>query len=360
MERIHIEASTAYDVIIEDGVLQHIIEYIKPLKDPCPTMLVSDDQVAPHYAALVKKQLTAAGYTVYEYVFPHGETEKNAARLLDLVEFMAAKALTRKDLLIALGGGVVGDMAGFAAATYLRGIDYIQMPTSLLAAVDSSVGGKTAVNLKAGKNLWGAFKQPILVLCDPTALSTLAADEFSNGCGEVIKYGMLGYPDLLADLMTNPLRQDDLPHIEAIIALCVKAKAKIVSADERESGVRALLNFGHTFGHGIELCSEFSVKHGMAVSIGMALMMRAAFKNGHISETELNNFLNLLAAHNLPTNTTISIDELLEAALHDKKSHGQTITIIYPTRWGQCELRTIPHSELAHYAIKEVKHHGAN
>lgn len=234
------------------------------------------------------------------------------------------------------------------------------MPTSLLAAVDSSVGGKTAVNLKAGKNLWGAFKQPILVLCDPTALSTLAADEFSNGCGEVIKYGMLGYPDLLADLMTNPLRQDDLPHIEAIIALCVKAKAKIVSADERESGVRALLNFGHTFGHGIELCSEFSVKHGMAVSIGMALMMRAAFKNGHISETELNNFLNLLAAHNLPTNTTISIDELLEAALHDKKSHGQTITIIYPTRWGQCELRTIPHSELAHYAIKEVKHHGAN
>lgn len=360
MERIHIEASTAYDVIIEDGVLQHIIEYIKPLKGPCPTMLVSDDQVAPHYAALVKKQLTAAGYTVYEYVFPHGETEKNAARLLDLVEFMAAKALTRKDLLIALGGGVVGDMAGFAAATYLRGIDYIQMPTSLLAAVDSSVGGKTAVNLKAGKNLWGAFKQPILVLCDPTALSTLAADEFSNGCGEVIKYGMLGYPDLLDDLMTNPLRQDDLPHIEAIIALCVKAKAKIVSADERESGVRALLNFGHTFGHGIELCSEFSVKHGMAVSIGMALMMRAAFKNGHISETELNNFLNLLAAHNLPTNTTISIDELLEAALHDKKSHGQTITIIYPTRWGQCELRTIPHSELAHYAIKEVKHHGAN
>lgn len=360
MERIHIEASTAYDVIIEDGVLQHITDYIKPLKGPCPTVLVSDDRVAPLYLKLVKDQLSAAGYTIFEYVFPHGETEKNASRLLDLVEFMAEKALTRKDLLIALGGGVVGDMAGFAAATYLRGIDYIQMPTSLLAAVDSSVGGKTAVNLKSGKNLWGAFKQPIAVLCDPTTLSTLPADEFSNGCGEVIKYGMLGYPELLADLMAKPLRQGDLVHIESIIALCVRAKAKIVNADEKETGVRALLNFGHTFGHGIELCSKFTVKHGMAVSIGMALMMRAAHKNGHISETELNNFLNLLSAHNLPLTTNISINDLCHAALHDKKSHGQTITIIYPIHWGRCELRTVPHSELINYAIKEVTNHGAN
>lgn len=360
MERIHIEASTAYDVIIEDNVLQHITDYIEPLKKPCPTVLVSDDNVAPLYGSLVKNQLTAAGYTVYEYVFPHGEAEKNASRLIDLVEFMAEKALTRKDLLIALGGGVVGDMAGFAAATYLRGIDYIQMPTSLLAAVDSSVGGKTAVNLKAGKNLWGAFKQPILVLCDPTAISTLPADEFSNGCGEVIKYGMLDYPELLADLATKPLQQTDLAHIEAIIALCVKAKAKIVSADEKEAGVRALLNFGHTFGHGIELCSHFTVKHGMAVSIGMALMMRAAYQNGHISESELTDFLHLLTAHKLPITTTISTTELCQAALHDKKSHGQTITIIYPTRWGHCELRTVDHSKLADYAIREVTHHGAN
>lgn len=360
MERIHIEASTAYDVIIEDNVLQHITKYIEPVKKPCPTVLVSDDNVAPLYAGLVKNQLTAAGYTVYEYVFPHGEAEKNASRLLDLVEFMAEKALTRKDLLIALGGGVVGDMAGFAAATYLRGIDYIQMPTSLLAAVDSSVGGKTAVNLKAGKNLWGAFKQPILVLCNPTTLRTLPVDEFSNGCGEVIKYGMLDYPELLTDLMNKPLRQDDLAHIEAIIALCVRAKAKIVSADEKEAGLRALLNFGHTFGHGIELCSHFTVKHGMAVSIGMALMMRAAYKNGHISEAEITRFLDLLKNHQLPVTTDISTANLCGAALHDKKSHGQTITIVYPTHWGHCELRTVRHSELADYAIKEVTHHGTN
>lgn len=354
MERIHIEASTAYEVIIEEQALQHMVQYIKPLKSPRPTIIVSDDQVAPLYITTVKNQLTAAGYTVYTYVFPHGETEKNAHRLLDLIEFMAQKALTRKDLLIALGGGVVGDMAGFAAATYLRGIDYVQIPTSLLAAVDSSVGGKTAVNLSAGKNLWGAFKQPILVLCDPTTLQTLPPEEFANGCGEIIKYGMLGYPELLEDLQTTPLRQDDLPHIEAIIALCVKAKADIVRQDERESGIRALLNFGHTFGHSIEQLSHFTVKHGMAVSIGMALMMRAAYKANQVSQAELTAFLNLLLQHQLPIHTNYTASELCQAALHDKKSQGETITIIHPIKWGQCDLITIPHTDLPQYVVKEV------
>lgn len=354
MERIHIDASTSYDVIIEEQALQHIAQYIKPLKSPRPTIIVSDDLVAAHYLDCVKAQLESAGYTVYTYVFPHGETEKNARRLLHLVEYMAEKALTRKDLLIALGGGVVGDMAGFAAATYLRGIDYVQIPTSLLAAVDSSVGGKTAVNLSAGKNLWGAFKQPILVLCDPTTLQTLPAEEFANGCGEIIKYGMLGYPELLQDLQTKPLEQGDLPHIESIIALCVKAKAAIVSQDERESGIRALLNFGHTFGHGIEQLSHFKIKHGMAVSIGMALMMRSAYKTGYLNQAELTAFLDLLIKHNLPIHTDYSASDLCQAALHDKKSQGETITIVRPIQWGHCDLVTIPHNELPNHVVKEV------
>ncbi|SUP44063.1 3-dehydroquinate synthase [Veillonella criceti] len=354
MERIHIEASTSYKVIIEEQALHHIVQYIQPLKSPRPTIIVSDDQVAPLYITRIKEQLEMAGYTVYTYIFPHGETEKNAHRLLDLVEYMAQKALTRKDLLIALGGGVVGDLAGFAAATYLRGIDYIQIPTSLLAAVDSSVGGKTAVNLSAGKNLWGAFKQPILVLCDPTTIKTLPAEEFANGCGEIIKYGMLGYPELLQDLQTNPLQQDDLPHIEAVIALCVKAKANIVSQDEHESGLRALLNFGHTFGHSIEQLSHFAIKHGMAVSIGMALMMRAAYQQGAIDHTELTAFLQLLTNHKLPIHTEFTATDLCHVALHDKKSQGNTITIIRPTKWGSCELLTIPHADLPHYVVKEV------
>ncbi|WP_298703613.1 3-dehydroquinate synthase [uncultured Veillonella sp.] len=349
MSTIHIEASTAYDVIIETGALHKAANYIRKVKKPCPVVIVTDDQVGPLYANTLTDQLTSAGYTVKLYQFPHGEAQKNAHQLLHLVEFLAAQALTRKDLLIALGGGVVGDMAGFGAATYLRGIDYIQIPTSLLAMVDSSVGGKTAVNLPAGKNLWGAFKQPRLVLCDPSTLQTLPTKEFINGCGEVIKYGMIGYPQLLEELETTPLTINDMDHISRIIECCVKAKTEIVQQDELEKGLRQMLNFGHTFGHGIEMASQFTIHHGYAVAIGMAIMMRSAVKKGLISEDVSHRFLQILTHHQLPTTTTISSTILCEAATHDKKSQGHTITIIRPTQWGQCELATISHDELPSY-----------
>ena len=240
MTRIHINASTPYDVVIEEGALQRITDYIKPLKPNCRVIIVSDSNVAPHYLDSVKANMEHAGYTVCDYVFPAGESSKNAHQLIDLVEYMAGQSLTRKDLLIALGGGVVGDMAGFAAATYLRGIDYVQVPTSLLAAVDSSVGGKTAVNLEAGKNLWGAFKQPILVLCDPATLNTLPDMEWINGCGEIIKYGFLDVPGLLTQLENRPLIKHR-SSVSGVIARCGQAKADIVEQDERESGVRCLL-----------------------------------------------------------------------------------------------------------------------
>lgn len=349
MEKITIEASKPFEVIIKKGALLNTAPYIAEVKKPCTVVIVSDDQVAPLYLNPVRAQLEKAGYKVHEYVFPHGEAQKNTRQLLDLVEFLAENALTRRDLLIALGGGVVGDMTGFAAATYLRGIDYIQLPTSLLAAVDSSVGGKTAVNLKAGKNLWGAFKQPLLVLCDPQALTTLPVDEFHNGCGEVIKYGMLGYPELLDMLEKETLTVNNTEYVSRIISFCVKAKAAVVSQDELEKGLRQLLNFGHTFGHGIEMASQFTIHHGHAVAIGMALMMRSAVKQGFIHADECQRFLNILVAHHLPTTTDISPKALCDAALHDKKSHGETITIVRPARWGHCDLVTIPHSELAEY-----------
>lgn len=184
----------------------------------------------------VKGQLEAASFSVLDFIFPAGESSKNASTLLELVEYMAHAKMTRGDLLIALGGGVVGDMGGFAAATYLRGIDYIQIPTSLLAAVDSSVGGKTAVNLSAGKNLWGAFKQPITVLCDPQTLKTLPRDQWINGCGEIIKYGFLDVPGLLDLLEAKPL-VDNPDQATAVIARCVHAKASIVQADEKEGSI---------------------------------------------------------------------------------------------------------------------------
>lgn len=350
MFRIHINASEPYDVVIENNSLSHISDYIRPLKEPCRTIIVSDDNVAFLYLEMVKANLTEAGYNVCEYVFPHGEDEKNAIRLIDLVEYMADQSLTRKDLLIALGGGVVGDMSGFAAATYLRGIDYVQVPTSLLAAVDSSVGGKTAVNLKAGKNLWGAFKQPILVLCDPTTLDTLPRKEWINGCGEIIKYGFLDVPGLLTQLENKPLLENREKAID-IIARCVQAKADIVEQDERESGVRALLNLGHTFGHGIEKASHFKIPHGNAVAIGMVLMAQGAVHHDDLNPTVVTKLKNLLAAHELPTETSITADELLKAAKHDKKSQGDTIKIVVPTDYGHSKLKVVTHEELRGYLM---------
>ena len=319
MTRIHINASTPYDVVIEEGALQRITDYIKPLKPNCRVIIVSDSNVAPHYLDSVKANMEHAGYVVCDYVFPAGESSKNAHQLIDLVEYMAGQSLTRKDLLIALGGGVVGDMAGFAAATYLRGIDYVQVPTSLLAAVDSSVGGKTAVNLEAGKNLWGAFKQPILDV-----------------------------PGLLTQLEHKPLIKHH-DSVSTVIARCVQAKADIVEQDERESGVRALLNLGHTFGHGIEKASHFKVHHGYAVAIGMVLMAQGAVKHGELDAEALEKLKTLIKAHDLPTTTTISKEEILAAAKHDKKSEGATIKIVVPTSYGHSELKVVTHDELVTY-----------
>ena len=286
MERIHVNTGAPYDVIIEEGLLSHLSDYILPLKDSCQAIIVSDSHVAPLYLDQVKGQLEAAGFSVLDFIFPAGESSKNASTLLELVEYMAHAKMTRGDLLIALGGGVVGDMGGFAAATYLRGIDYIQIPTSLLAAVDSSVGGKTAVNLSAGKNLCGAFKQPITVLCDPQTLKTLPRDQWINGCGEIIKYGFLDVPGLLDLLEAKPL-VDNPDQATTVIARCVHAKASIVQADEKEGSIRALLNLGHTFAHGIEKERHFTVAHGNAVAIGLMLMAQGAVKHDSLDPAVL-------------------------------------------------------------------------
>ena len=348
MDTIHIQASTSYDVIIERHSLPRIGEYLHSIKAPCSVMIVTDDNVGPLYASTVSKSLETAGYSVHTYTFPHGESEKNGQRLMDLIETLGTAKLTRKDLIIALGGGVVGDLAGFAAATYLRGIDYVQVPTSLLAAVDSSVGGKTAVNLECGKNLWGAFKQPILVLCDPETLSTLPKEEWINGCGEIIKYGFLDHPKLLNQLQERPLLQYP-EDVDSIIAQCVRIKAHVVEVDEKESGLRATLNLGHTFGHSIEHGSTFTIPHGNAVALGLLIMARGAVANGELDPTIVSSIEQLLIAHELPTTTTISKDLILEEASHDKKASGSSITIVVPTGYGTSVLKQVTFQELATY-----------
>ena len=350
MDTIHIQASTSYDVIIERNSLCRIGEHLQAIKSACSVMIVTDDNVGPLYTSTVSNSLETAGYTVHTYTFPHGESEKNGHRLMDLVEILGQAKLTRKDLIIALGGGVVGDLAGFAAATYLRGIDYVQIPTSLLAAVDSSVGGKTAVNLNCGKNLWGAFKQPILVLCDPETLSTLPKEEWINGCGEIIKYGFLGHPELLDQLRERPLLQHP-EDVDTIIAQCVHIKAHVVEIDEKESGLRATLNLGHTFGHGIEHGSAFTIPHGNAVALGLLIMARGAVAHEELDPAIIPSIERLLVAHELPTTTTIVKDVILEEASHDKKASGSSITIVVPTGYGTSVLKKVMFEELAAYCI---------
>lgn len=348
MNTIHVNASIPYNVHIKNGLLEQLGSHLTSIKNACKTVIVTDDNVASYYLETISTELSKHGYEVLHYVFPHGESSKNATELLAIVEFLASHCISRSDLIISLGGGVVGDMAGFAAATYLRGIDYVQIPTSLLAAVDSSVGGKTAVNLPAGKNLWGAFKQPLTVYFDPTTLRTLPRNEFINGCGEIIKYGMIGHPELLNALEKEPLTPNS-PRLEEIIALCVQAKATIVEEDETEGGVRQLLNFGHTFAHGIEKVSHFEVHHGYAVAIGMSLITKGAISVDQLRPEIYERLCRIITAHELPVSTDLPVAAILDATKNDKKSHGSYINIIVPTDWGYSTIKKIAHHELSLY-----------
>ena len=265
MKTVKVSASKEYEVIIGSGLLLSAGEKIRAVAPKAEkAAIVSDDNVAPIYLEKVEKSLQAQGFQVCSFVFPHGEGSKNGRTYLEILNFMAANHISRSDLAIALGGGVVGDITGFAAATYLRGIKYVQLPTSLLAMVDSSVGGKTAIDLDEGKNLAGAFCQPELVLCDLDTLQTLSPDFFTDGCAEVLKYGVLGDRVLFDHLKE---RGQDFDR-EYVISRCVEMKRDYVCEDEFDNGVRRKLNLGHTIGHAIEKCSDYTIPHGHAVAAG--------------------------------------------------------------------------------------------
>lgn len=338
MKTIHVTASKSYDVLIEDGLLDRCGEQIACVCRCQTAAVVADDTVFALYGERVCQSLTAAGIHVVCHTFPHGEGSKNLLEYAKILNFLADARLTRTDTVVALGGGVAGDLAGFAAATYLRGIGFVQLPTTLLAAVDSSVGGKTAVDLPAGKNLAGCFYQPDLVLCDPDTLSTLPEEIFRDGCAEVVKYAVLGCPALYEILKTQPLRGEAL---ENAIALCVAQKRDVVNADEFDRGQRQLLNLGHTFGHAVESCSRFTVSHGRAVSIGMAMMARAAREKGFCTQETVDEILALLAHFSLPTECHYPADMLLGAMLADKKIAGSTIHLIVPEAVGRCRIEAV-------------------
>lgn len=272
MKKVTVSASKKYDIKIGSGLLSTIGEEAAALGKASKVCIVSDTNVWPLYGEAVQNSLVKAGFRALSYVFPAGEESKNGSVYLELMNHLAVNHITRSDLIVALGGGVVGDLAGFAAATFLRGIRFIQVPTTLLAAVDSSVGGKTAIDLPAGKNLCGAFCQPSLVLCDTDTLNSLPEDIFRDGCAEVIKYGVLYDPELFTVLEKDGLSFNR----EDVIARCVDLKRQVVMEDEFDTGARMKLNLGHTIGHGIEARSNFGLSHGKSVAIGMAIVSRAS------------------------------------------------------------------------------------
>lgn len=335
MRRIRVNASQPYDVLIGSGLLENCGKEIKPLIKGKKTVVVTDDNVGPIYAEAVINSLEKSGISAELYTFKHGEESKCAETLLGLYDFLGKNNITRSDFLVALGGGVVGDLTGFAVATYLRGIDYIQLPTSLLAQVDSSVGGKTAIDISAGKNLVGAFKQPKLVIADIDTLNTLSDDFFADGMGEVVKYGMIYSKPLFDRLKAGDIRENP----EDVIAQCVDIKREVVETDEFDTGLRMILNFGHTLGHSIEKHFNYTgISHGRAVAVGMYLITKMAEKTGYISDNISDELKSCLIANKLPFETEIDTDALFSGAVNDKKRFSDTINIILCKQIGKAEI----------------------
>ena len=285
--------------------------------------------------------LKSAGFVVSRHVIPNGEVSKNIENYIKILGFLSDNKLSRSDTLFALGGGMVGDIAGFAASTYLRGIRFVQIPTTLLAMVDSSVGGKTAVNLDSGKNQAGTFFQPDLVVCDPELLSSLPDDIFRDGCAEVVKYGVIADRRLF-DMLKVPLG----PQLEEVIERCLTIKSRLVYEDELDTGPRQLLNFGHTFGHAVEKCSGYAVTHGKAVAIGMVMAAHIAEKMGICSSDCCRKIENMLTSFELPHKTGLSGTELLNAIISDKKRSLEEITLVLPEEIGSCVLKKTPVKDL--------------
>ena len=342
MIRIPVTASRRYEVLIGRGLLDGAGERLRACTRAETVVLVAGENVLPLYVPRVKASLEAAGLRVEVFPVPSGERAKSLEIYGELLRFLAEMGVTRSDALAALGGGVTGDLTGFAAATFQRGIDFVQIPTTLLAMVDSSVGGKTALNLETGKNQVGAFYQPSVVLCDPDTLRTLPEEEYRCGCAEVLKYGVLGNAAFFDELVRTPVRGQE----EHVIETCVTMKRDIVREDEYDRGQRQLLNLGHSFGHAVEACSGFTVLHGQAVAIGMALITRAAAAKGLCAPETAAALETALRRYGLPTETRYPLAEMARAVGADKKRSGGHMNLVVPEAIGRCRILTVPMEDI--------------
>ena len=331
MIKVNVSCSANYDIIIENGVLASAGEIIKDKFGGKRFCIITDDNVAMLYLDSLSASLKRNGIEYVSFVFEHGEKHKTMGTVESILTFLADNRFTRSDMLIALGGGIVGDVTGFVAAIYQRGIGFVQIPTTVLAAVDSSVGGKTGVNLGGLKNQVGAFWQPSMVLCDPSSFATLPESEYSSGMAEVIKYAAICKAELGAEIAAGE-------DISGIIAECVSIKRDIVQRDERDTGERQLLNLGHTFGHAVEKATDNRFTHGQAVAIGMIMAFRAAEKLGLCAEGEVEKVKELCISCGLPLESGCTHAALLSAMQSDKKRLGGKITLVLPRAFGDTVL----------------------
>ncbi len=331
MRTVAVNASKNYKVYIEKGILSNCGSIVRSACKGSCAVIISDSNVAPLYADVVKDSLVTQNFKVSLFVIEAGEASKTPENLVKAADFCIEQGLTRSDVIVALGGGVVTDLAGLCGALYQRGVAVVQIPTSLLAMTDSSVGGKTAVNLSRGKNMLGAFYQPSAVICDSDVLSTLPHEEFANGMAEVIKYGVLR-GGKLRDMLASHIsfRMDEL------IEECVRIKRDYVCEDEFDKGARQFLNLGHTVGHAVERVSNFAVSHGSAVSIGLCIVARACKEMGMCTEETALEIEELCIKYGLPISCDYGYNELYEASLSDKKREGDEISLVLVKDFDNC------------------------
>ena len=340
-----------YDIIIKKESLLEVGRWVAQLWQQQKVVLVTDDNVEPFYGREVASQLRSEGFEVFTFTFPAGEASKNLSTVEKLWEFCAQQGLTRSDGVIALGGGVVGDLAAFAASTYMRGIHFLQIPTSLTAQVDSSIGGKTGINSNYAKNMMGTFAQPDGVLIDPEVLKTLEKRDFREGIGEIVKCGLIADKQLWARLNEIQNADELLQEAAYFIRAACEVKRKLVVEDEFDQGTRLYLNFGHTIGHAVEAYAGYGqVMHGEAVAIGMVQISKVAERKGLMPEGLTAQIKAVLQKFQLPQ-TYEPWDEaaLFEILSHDKKARGKMIKIVLVPEIGQAQIHEISLQEMKEY-----------
>ena len=356
MTRISVDAPAGgerkrYHICIGEGLLAHAGKLLRNRNlGPGPAAIVTNDQIGEHYVDPLRASLTRAGFEPVVCTVPEGEVHKTLATIAGLYDQFLDAGLDRRSPIIALGGGVIGDMTGFAAATYLRGAPFVQIPTSLLAMVDASVGGKTGVDLPQGKNLVGAFKQPEVVIIDPEVMATLPGVEFRSGLAEVVKHGIIDAPDLF-----EQLEEHGPTSMAHLIADAVRVKVRVVEEDPFEQGRRATLNLGHTFGHAIELVSRFSIRHGEGVAIGQVAAANMAADLGRCDPALATRIANLVERLGLPTRVSgYDADTIMAAMVHDKKRKGKTLRFVIPQALGDVMVIDDPGEEAVRAAVASV------